>query len=74
MYGQIFQDVVGKPVSAFDNLIEVEKAAEKSLGKALQIQSIESPLVTPHGNIFPYVPGLFVNIDERISLFLKHGK
>lgn len=74
MYGQIFQDVVGKPVSDFDNLIEVEKAAEKSLGQALRIQSIESPLVTPHGNIFPYVSGLFVNIDERISLFLKQGK
>lgn len=74
MYGQIFQDVVGKPVSAFDNLIEVEKAAERYLGKPLQIQSIESPLVTPHGNIFPYVTGLFLNMEKRISVFLHQEK
>ena len=27
MYGQIFQDVVGKPVTAFQNLIDIEKVA-----------------------------------------------
>lgn len=74
MYGQIFQDVVGKPVTAFGNIIEVEKAVENSLGKKLKVESIDSPLVTPHGNIFPYVSGLFLQIEERIDRLLNQAK
>ncbi|WP_445367617.1 hypothetical protein ACH5Y9_22175 [Methylomonas sp. BW4-1] len=72
MYGQIFQQTVGKPVTDFKNILDIEKAAETSLKHPLKVQSIESPLVTRHGNIFPYMPGLFLQISEKIDNLLSH--
>lgn len=74
MYGQIFKDSVGRSVTEYQNLIEVEKAAEVYRKEHLDVISIESPLVTKTGNVFRYVAGLFDKLDKRIDGYLHIAK
>lgn len=70
--GDLFKKVAGKSPSEYRDLIEVERAAQKILGKALVIGSFKSDLVPKRGNIFevaPYQGDLDKDLDaanERI--------
>lgn len=69
-YGQIFQETVGRSVNTFSTIMDLEKAAELALGRPLPVQSIESPIVHRHGNIFRYTSGMLERLDQRIAHFL----
>jgi len=70
-YGQIFQETVGKSISSFTTIIEIEKAAESVAGKIFPVQSIDSPIVHRHGNIFRYAAGMMSRLDERIAKLIS---
>lgn len=71
MFGKFFKCVVGKPVSAFCGLIDVEKAAAKAKGvECLSVAPHKSNLITRRGNVFAYRNGRR-DLDREIDQFLS---
>ncbi len=67
--GSLFAAATGNAPSTFEQLQDIDKAAEQHLRRTLKVKSVSADLVPARGNIFPTTP-YGESIDQEIDAHL----